>query len=64
MRQDHSLSPLDAFWNLDGKAALQMLSYTESGLSAATAADRLKSYGSNRLKGGFLGFWQERPVKC
>ncbi len=42
---------LDNFWNLDSKVALQMLSCSDNGLSAATAADRLKTYGPNSLKG-------------
>src|SRR5580704_6860459 len=44
-------SPLDSFWSLDSKVALQMLSCSTSGLSAATAEDRLKTYGPNTLKG-------------
>ncbi|HXB93172.1 MAG TPA: magnesium-translocating P-type ATPase, partial [Puia sp.] len=43
--------PLDHFWALDGKEALQMLSCSEKGLSTQTAEDRLKTYGPNTLKG-------------
>jgi Mg2+-importing ATPase len=42
---------LDAFWNLDEKSALQILSCTERGLSRQEAEDRLKIYGPNSLKG-------------
>jgi Mg2+-importing ATPase len=44
-------SPLDRFWSLDSKDALQMLSCSDNGLSTSTAEDRLKTYGSNTLKG-------------
>jgi Mg2+-importing ATPase len=44
-------SPLDRFWSLDGKEALQLLSCSDNGLSTATVEDRLKTYGSNTLKG-------------
>ncbi|HEV3324591.1 MAG TPA: HAD-IC family P-type ATPase, partial [Puia sp.] len=44
-------SPLDSFWSLDSKAVMQMLSCSDGGLSAAAAADRLKTYGPNTLKG-------------
>jgi len=44
-------SPLDSFWSLDSKAVMQMLSCSDGGLSAEAAADRLKTYGPNTLKG-------------
>ena len=44
-------SPLDGFWSLDGREVLKILSCTDGGLSVASAADRLKTYGSNTLKG-------------
>jgi P-type Mg2+ transporter len=44
-------SPLDSFWSLDSKEALQLLSCPPGGISAATAEDRLKTYGANTLKG-------------
>ncbi len=39
------------FWDLDSQEALRLLSCSESGLSADRAADRLKTYGANTLKG-------------
>ena len=44
-------SPLDNFWSLDSKEALRLLSCSDSGLPAAEAGDRLKTYGPNTLKG-------------
>src|ERR1700733_2010338 len=51
MQQTPSTHPLDSFWALDGKEALQILSCTDEGLSGETAAERLKTYGPNTLKG-------------
>jgi Mg2+-importing ATPase len=44
-------SPQNSFWSLDSKEALQMLSCSDSGLSAVAAQERLETYGSNTLKG-------------
>src|ERR1700722_2475891 len=44
-------SPLDTFWSLDSNTALQLLLCSDTGLSTGAAADRLKTYGSNTLKG-------------
>jgi Mg2+-importing ATPase len=44
-------SPLDSFWSLNSKDALQLLSCSDSGLSMATAEERLDTYGPNSLKG-------------
>ncbi|HXB93561.1 MAG TPA: magnesium-translocating P-type ATPase [Puia sp.] len=44
-------SPLDCFWSLDSKDALQKLSCSDKGLSTATAEERLGAYGPNSLKG-------------
>src|SRR5258708_3201122 len=51
MQQPLSATSLDAFWSLDKKDALQILSCTEKGLPRATAEERLKTYGPNTLKG-------------
>src|SRR5450432_667319 len=51
MQQSTSTSPMDSFWALGGKEALQLLACTDKGLSAETAAERLKTYGPNELKG-------------
>jgi len=46
------LSPsLDTFWSLGSGDALQLLACNQKGLSGLSAADRLKTYGSNTLKG-------------
>ena len=44
-------SPLDTFWSLDSKDAMQLLSCSANGLPASTAEDRLNTYGPNTLKG-------------
>src|ERR1700722_2919741 len=44
-------SPLDSFWSLSSKDALQQLSCSDNGLSASTAEERLDTYGPNTLKG-------------
>ncbi|HXB93872.1 MAG TPA: HAD-IC family P-type ATPase, partial [Puia sp.] len=44
-------SPLDNFWSLDTKTAMQMLSCSDGGLSASAAEDRIKTFGPNTLKG-------------
>jgi Mg2+-importing ATPase len=41
---------LDTFWSLGSGEALQLLACNERGLSGLSAADRLKTYGSNTLK--------------
>jgi len=51
MQQLPSSTLLNTFWNLDDKSVLEMLSCTSKGLSQEVAADRLKTYGSNTLKG-------------
>jgi Mg2+-importing ATPase len=53
VEQQSSLSAapsLDCFWSLARTDALQLLSGTEQGLSGASAADRLNTYGPNTLK--------------
>jgi P-type Mg2+ transporter len=52
MQRPPPLHSMDSYWTLDGKVALQMLSCTDNGLSGETAAERLKTYGPNTLKGG------------
>lgn len=42
---------MDTFWHLDTKEVLERLSCTDKGLSTETAAERLKTYGPNTLKG-------------
>ena len=44
-------SSLDTFWSLESAEALQLLSCSAGGLSAATAEVRLTTYGPNSLKG-------------
>src|ERR1700733_523147 len=44
-------SPLDSFWSLESEEALRLLSCSATGLSAATAEERLAVYGPNSLKG-------------
>jgi P-type Mg2+ transporter len=51
MQPQTASSPLDRFWSLDSKEVMQILSCTDGGLSAAEAADSLKTYGPNTLKG-------------
>jgi P-type Mg2+ transporter len=50
MQPQTATSLLDRFWCLDGKEAMRLLSCPDGGLSAASAGDRLKTYGPNSLK--------------
>jgi P-type Mg2+ transporter len=51
MQPHAETSPLDSFWSLSSKDALQLLSCSTDGLSASTAEERLTTYGPNSLKG-------------